>query len=479
MAENPGFTSEDQQKLKHALKFTEDLSHVSDTPEDGRARDCATAQDIQRIIDLGLGRGIDATSPTPWKNKSSYQVRPVSFDNIIGTEEGGCVQSYEREVTSISETRGRASASITDPKTAITIGVEAEYAQSSSNRYKVVGTKVLNRSISFKDHCVDSEVQPHLESDSFETKLCKWIVRKACPTEFSDQMLSKIEDEKSFVQTEIADLEAKLLEHRYAMDVTATQINTICKVYNEVQERLEVLVTDRSSLKLQKVEEDSTLKDDEITALRLRETELKERALDLRKKVEEFALSLSELERKDSISLACAKTKLKFLAKKEEKKQILGSSTHMFNWLSVRDQKQMIEYCMKFITQFRITHYVSSIQLGASGYEVLTQSKLSRKLGIGSNIGVEKIASGSVSTTHSKSHSHKASNVRRIGVIELNNGIPTVKRGSHQEAVVGIQVKPISDLVTMRELRTPLKKALLKYLKNEGVEVGKRHLHAY
>ena len=62
-------------------------------------------------------------------------------------------------------------------------------------------------------------------------------------------------------------------------------------------------------------------------------------------------------------------------------------------------------------------------------------------------------------------------------MIELKDGIPTVKRGSHQEAVVGIQVKPISDLIMTRELRTPLEKALLKYLRNEEEEFGKWHLH--
>ena len=58
-------------------------------------------------------------------------------------------------------------------------------------------------------------------------------------------------------------------------------------------------------------------------------------------------------------------------------------------------------------------------------------------------------------------------------MIELKNGIPTVKRRSHQEAVVGTQVKPISDLIMTRELRTPLKKALLIYLRSEGETCGK------
>lgn len=37
-----------------------------------------------RIIDLGLRGGVDA--------------RPVTMDNIIGTDDGGCLQMYDREV---------------------------------------------------------------------------------------------------------------------------------------------------------------------------------------------------------------------------------------------------------------------------------------------------------------------------------------------------------------------------------------------
>ena len=353
MAKKPLFLPEEQQKLKIVL---EDLAENSEQVEQDKAKDCVSEQDIQRIIDLGLGRGIDATNPDPWKNKTSFQVQPVTFKNIIGTEEGGCVQTYEREVSSVSETRGKASSSVTNPKSAITVGVEAEFAQSSSDRCRVVGTKVLNRTISFKDHCIDSK--HHLESDSFETQLCKWIMRKADDDEPHDKNASA-------------------------------------------------------------------------------------------------ALQMAKL--------------------KEERPH--ESLILQFKQLSIRDKEKIVEYCTKFINQFRVTHYVSSIQLGASGYEVLTQNKLSRKLGIGGHIGVEKIASGDLSATYSKNRSHKASNIRRIGVIELKDGVPTVKRGSHQEAVVGIQVKPISDLVTMRELKIPLEKALVKYLRNEGKEFGKRHLH--
>ena len=73
-------------------------------------------------------------------------------------------------------------------------------------------------------------------------------------------------------------------------------------------------------------------------------------------------------------------------------------------------ESKIAESCNKFISQFRVTHYVSSIQLGASGYEVITESKRGRRLGVGSHIGVQKIAAGSATGSHSKSH-HKKTTV--------------------------------------------------------------------
>lgn len=111
---------------------------------------------------------------------------------------------------------------------------------------------------------------------------------------------------------------------------------------------------------------------------------------------------------------------------------------------------------------------MSSIQLGASGYEVITESKIARRLRMQSHLGVEKIAAGSVASTHSRSTGSNTSNLKRIGIIEIKNSVPTVKRGTHHEAVVGIQVKPISDLILARELRTPLKGALIQYVRRKG-----------
>ena len=39
-----------------------------------------TSAEIDRMIDLGLGRGIDSTDAKPWFNKSAFQVRRVTAE---------------------------------------------------------------------------------------------------------------------------------------------------------------------------------------------------------------------------------------------------------------------------------------------------------------------------------------------------------------------------------------------------------------
>ena len=104
--------------------------------------------------------------------------------------------------------------------------------------------------------------------------------------------------------------------------------------------------------------------------------------------------------------------------------------------------------CWKFLSQFKVTHYVSSIQLSASEFEIVAESMKRQKFEMGGNIGVQ-IAEGSIDAKHSMRHHKKTRDIQKIGVIEWSEkNIATVKRGSHHEAVVGIQVKPISDLIT-------------------------------
>ena len=105
--------------------------------------------EIGRFVDLGLGRGVDATKPSPWFSKSSFQVREVTFENIIGTEEGGLVNNFEAVVESVQQLQTNMSASVPASQQ-VSVGVDAELSRSYSKTKRSVGTKVLTRTISFR-----------------------------------------------------------------------------------------------------------------------------------------------------------------------------------------------------------------------------------------------------------------------------------------------------------------------------------------
>ena len=101
------------------------------------------------MIDLGLGRGVDATSPSPWLNKSAFQVREVTSHNIIGTDEGGVLQSYSHEVSSVQVMQTNMSASVPVSQQ-VSVGIDAELSRNYSTSRRSVGKKIITRSISYR-----------------------------------------------------------------------------------------------------------------------------------------------------------------------------------------------------------------------------------------------------------------------------------------------------------------------------------------
>ena len=113
----------------------------------------------KRLMELGLGRGVDIADPTPWKHKAIYQVRTVTGENTIETVEGGGERRFDRGVRNASETHWKFNAFIKDPSAALSFGVEGEYSHSTSSLYRIVGTKVLNSTITFKPDGPDGDDQ--------------------------------------------------------------------------------------------------------------------------------------------------------------------------------------------------------------------------------------------------------------------------------------------------------------------------------
>ena len=111
----------------------------------------------------GLGRGVDITKEKPWVGKSSFQVRRVdvkSCDDIIETKEGGLLKAYNEEICSQTTVNSEVQAGVKPANTPLSIRMDVEYTRCTLSAKYVSGKKIKTRTISFG---VDfSDVPPSL-----------------------------------------------------------------------------------------------------------------------------------------------------------------------------------------------------------------------------------------------------------------------------------------------------------------------------
>ena len=516
MSKKARLSVKEHQKLKVLLDAIEDDSEGADSASNKAekqaemgetAAGCISEGEIQQFTDLGLGRGIDASNPTPWQNKTSIQIRPVTFENIVGTEESGSIQGYEREITRVSETHWRFSSSaVFNPNVAATfaIGVEESPPRSSSSKKYIVGTKVLNRTICFKEICNDCN------SLEFEVWLCRWILKQFVredgrPVDIDEKIdvlkreLVMMSEEFEALQGEFSELKSKHeaavaenavesiqaelqeLEHKKKMNEMEREkldskkkwfLNTLEKEYKKTGQ------SDEKQYKLEEFDQDFKLQEIKVNK---ESSEMERRIILLEERCTSEKSRLEEMEGRLTATKETMMEKERAL--KEKKDELKKTESHKFTIDEFRSRldspqlqpNKIADYCAQFLAQYRVTHYVSSIQLGASGYKIISKSKDTKSQKVRNTVTIDKIAAGketSTSSSHSKVRGSKSSGgagVNKIGIIEIeeDNKI-VVKRRSHQEGVVGVQVKPISDLVTTRELRETLRAGLLHYVRSEG-----------
>ena len=284
-------------------------------------------EEIQRFVDLGLGRGIDSTDPRPWANKGSFQVclpNAANLSDIIGTDEGGLLQSYESRICSSEDAQAQVKAGLSIPHTPVSLEVQGEMSRSSNSSRKVKTTTAINRTISFR---MDSISVPELSTKetpqepqpppSFEEILSRWIWKQICHRN-SDKKLQ-----------ELAEKSAVSLIHDYLQNSSKDEVATI------------------------------------------------------------------------------------------------------------------VEDCSDFINSFGITHYVSSITLGASEHVVESASKRTRILKQGANVSVPQIASIEQKTSLKLTRSKSTSRTQYLGKIVDKK----VERGSSNEAVINVKILPIYSLI--------------------------------
>ena len=131
---------------------------------------------MQIFNDLGLGRGVDATNSKPWINRSAFQVRYATPDNVVGTEEGNLYRSFLNKVDSSLHLQASLSASI-PANQLVSINVDAELSRNYSTNQKSEGAKVVTRSIAFLSGFEASEDISEESSKyfCFERRLLKWM----------------------------------------------------------------------------------------------------------------------------------------------------------------------------------------------------------------------------------------------------------------------------------------------------------------
>ena len=128
------------------------VSKGDDSSETKKAARVISPDEVQWLTDMGLGRGVDATKSDLWKEKSSFQVQSISksLDNIIGTDECGARNYFEREISSISSRLTHLKLSVVEPHSTVQIGVDTMYSQNWNKERKSLGEEVATRTISFR-----------------------------------------------------------------------------------------------------------------------------------------------------------------------------------------------------------------------------------------------------------------------------------------------------------------------------------------
>ena len=129
-----------------------------ETPEIKRPKEVK-----QFFLSLGLGRGVDVTRTKPFHNKTAFQIKKVDLRDLIGTDEGGLLVDFTKTVYSTSDTSVEYQASLDVVKALgkhvpalaavsapFTFTTSGELSRSEYSIGVVVGLRILNRTVSFK-----------------------------------------------------------------------------------------------------------------------------------------------------------------------------------------------------------------------------------------------------------------------------------------------------------------------------------------
>jgi hypothetical protein len=388
--------------------------------------------------DLGLGRGVDATNPTPWLNKRPLQIREVYYDDIIGTEEGNLYQGFVNEVESTQHFQTNLSASV-PVNQLVNLGIDSELSRSYSVSQKSVGRKITTRTISFRapfdkicetpQESADTQNDTPRAQGSADGQSGKITKKKPRAKPFEDRLKEWIGQQRKEEAEKKRLLEGQVQQNRGIQQQGAQ---------GNVLEGQQVGIQQNGGIQQQGAQGKVMIKLDDETRL---------------------------------------------------------------------TSEECFDLCYKFVSTFSVTHYVHSLELGASYYRVMSLEEYSTKFSSKAKLGVGQLADIAIGNEKSFNAKKYKSQTTKVGRMNLKvrededdskskndkskensakegdegskngkggeeGGDPKVEeevmRSSIAEAVVGVKLQPISSLVFGSVgLRIALQKALQLYIHNK------------
>ena len=174
------------------------IGRSAETPA-SKSKPVVNPADIPLYHEFGLGRGINVTNPNMWKNKTPYLVRKANYtnfenSNIVGTQEGGTLERYKKEVSTFEVQKQEVWLSLHDSiSNKLMIGMDEQSSRSTSSTKLIEGEKIETCTISFKCHFDDLPLydgfdqavifvpESFLHEDNenkFENDLAEWFLKR-------------------------------------------------------------------------------------------------------------------------------------------------------------------------------------------------------------------------------------------------------------------------------------------------------------
>lgn len=137
----------------------------------------------------------------------------------------------------------------------------------------------------------------------------------------------------------------------------------------------------------------------------------------------------------------------------------------------IDNQELVANMCEEFVRHFRVTHYVSSLHLGAAEYQISEDDKSSWKMSSSAKFNAARIAKLSASAHSAWEKFSTSVETRRLGRLSTKGAVERM-------AVLGVEILPISDLVkpTNVQTRLALRQGLSQYMEDHHRNAQNQYL---